>query len=89
MFVAGGEGKDGERKATEQEIIWDDEAVEALLDRSTGVTGGGQPADGEKPKEHWANEYLGSFKVAQYVTREADEQPEEEEVAHHFFNLLS
>ncbi|KAK6056737.1 hypothetical protein COOONC_05748 [Cooperia oncophora] len=34
--------------------------------------------DGEK-KEHWTNEYLSSFKVATYTTRETDDKEEEEE----------
>lgn len=37
-----------------------------------------QDKDGEK-KEHWTNEYLSSFKVATYTTREADDKEEEEE----------
>ncbi len=73
------EGKEGEKK-DQQEIIWDDSAVEALLDRSGGVGGTGEKTEDGKPKEHWANEYLSSFKVAQYVTREADEEEEEEPV---------
>uniref|UniRef100_A0A183E8B4 DNA helicase n=1 Tax=Gongylonema pulchrum TaxID=637853 RepID=A0A183E8B4_9BILA len=71
------EGEQGEKKTSEQEIIWDDEAVEALLDRSADDP---KEKAGEK-KEHWSNEYLSSFKVAQYTTREADEEEAEEEVS--------
>lgn len=59
----------------EHAIIWDDDAVEALLDRSVGDEP--QKPDGEK--KDWTNEYLSSFKVAQYVTREADEDDIEED----------
>ncbi|VDN02899.1 unnamed protein product [Thelazia callipaeda] len=69
------EGEQGEKKASEQEIIWDDEAVDALLDRSADDP---KEKSGEK-KEHWSNEYLSSFKVAQYTTREADEEEVEDE----------
>uniref|UniRef100_A0A7E5A0P2 DNA helicase n=1 Tax=Panagrellus redivivus TaxID=6233 RepID=A0A7E5A0P2_PANRE len=68
---------DGEKKPGENEIIWDDDAVDALLDRTVGEAP--KPEEGEKKKEHWTNEYLSSFKVAQYVTREADEEEEPEE----------
>lgn len=51
----------GEKKEkNEQEIVWDDEAVEALLDRTAGEVE--EKPSGEK-KEHWSNEYLSSFKV--------------------------
>ena len=33
----------------------------------------------EGKKEHWTNEYLSSFKVATYNTKEAEEHEEEEE----------
>ncbi|KAK6104410.1 CHD C-terminal 2 domain family protein [Brugia pahangi] len=69
------EGEQGEKKTSEQEIIWDDEAVDALLDRSADDP---KEKSGEK-KEHWSNEYLSSFKVAQYTTREADEEELEDE----------
>lgn len=64
-----------EKKANDHEIIWDDEAVDALLDRS--AISKPQPTEGEK--KDWTNEYLSSFKVAQYVTREADEDEIEED----------
>lgn len=47
-----------DKKANEQAIVWDDKAVDALLERNTEEY---QPT-GEK-KEHWTNEYLSSFKV--------------------------
>uniref|UniRef100_A0A8R1HU68 Uncharacterized protein n=1 Tax=Caenorhabditis japonica TaxID=281687 RepID=A0A8R1HU68_CAEJA len=69
------EGAEGDgKKANEQEIVWDDAAVDFLLDRNKEEEG---PTDGEK-KEHWTNEYLSSFKVATYTTKEADEQDEDE-----------
>jgi hypothetical protein len=79
------EGKEGEKK-DQQEIIWDDSAVEALLYRDHDATATKQPdavGEGGEKKEHWANEYLSSFKVAQYVTREADEDAEEDQVCDH------
>lgn len=73
------EGGDGTATTTakpEQQIIWDDRAVDALLDRSqTGET----MAD-DSEKENWANEYLSSFKLAQYEIGEAEEEEEEEPV---------
>ncbi|WKX97540.1 hypothetical protein Q1695_013309 [Nippostrongylus brasiliensis] len=69
------EGADG-KKSNENEIVWDDDAVDALLDRSRDTDP--KDKDGEK-KEHWTNEYLSSFKVATYTTRETDDKEEEEE----------
>ncbi|KHJ95791.1 CHDCT2 domain protein [Oesophagostomum dentatum] len=69
----GEDGKEG-KKANENEIVWDDEAVDALLDR----TRDNEPKDGDK-KEHWTNEYLSSFKVATYTTRETDDKEEDED----------
>ncbi|XGW08722.1 hypothetical protein V3C99_011215 [Haemonchus contortus] len=73
-----GEAAEGEpgKKANENEIVWDDAAVEALLDRDRDTEP--KDKDGEK-KEHWTNEYLSSFKVATYTTRETDDKEEEEE----------
>lgn len=68
---------DKEKKANEHEIIWDDEAVDALLNRATGDEP--KPTEGGEKKEHWTNEYLSSFKVAQYVTREADDEVSDED----------
>lgn len=70
------EGDGDGKKPNENEIIWDDGAVEALLDRTAGDEKKPEVPEGEK-KEHWTNEYLSSFKVAQYTTREADEEEEE------------
>merc|ERR1712142_715580 len=52
-------------------IHYTDEAIESLLDRS---------AKGIEEKENWANEYLNSFKVATYATKEEEEETEEVEV---------
>jgi len=49
-------------------IHYDDKAIDELLDRSQ---------EGIEQKEMWANEYLGSFKVASYATKEAEEVEEE------------
>lgn len=72
------EGADGEgtssKKPNEQEIVWDDAAVDFLLDRNKEEEG----QDGEK-KEHWTNEYLSSFKVATYNTKEADDADDDED----------
>lgn len=46
-------------------IHYDDEAIDSLLDRSK---------EGIEQKEMMANEYLSSFKVASYVTREHEEE---------------
>ncbi|CAG9819147.1 unnamed protein product [Phaedon cochleariae] len=51
----------------DEAIHYDDKAVRELLDRSK---------EGIEQKESWANEYLSSFKVASYVTKE--EEVEEE-----------
>lgn len=59
----------------EHEIVWDDDAVNVLLDRDSHET----PKDengGER--KDLANDYLSSFKVAQYVTRQIDEPKDEE-----------
>ncbi|XP_023020569.2 chromodomain-helicase-DNA-binding protein Mi-2 homolog [Leptinotarsa decemlineata] len=57
-----------ENQGKEDEAIhYDDRAVSELLDRSK---------EGIEQKESWANEYLSSFKVASYVTKE--EEAEEE-----------
>lgn len=60
-----GEG-DGKKKANEHEIVWDDDAVDALLDRTRGeeVKKEGEGGEG-KEKKDWTNEYLSSFKVRQ------------------------
>ncbi|KRT82171.1 helicase [Oryctes borbonicus] len=58
--------KEDEGKEDEA-IHYDDKAVGELLDRSK---------EGIEQKENWANEYLSSFKVASYVTKEGDNEEE-------------
>ncbi|RZF43693.1 hypothetical protein LSTR_LSTR010775 [Laodelphax striatellus] len=58
--------KEEEGKGDEA-IHYDDKAVEELLDRSKM---------GIEQKENWSNEYLSSFKVASYVTKEEEEEEE-------------
>lgn len=58
--------KEDEGKEDEA-IHYDDKAVSELLDRSK---------EGIEQKENWANEYLSSFKVASYVTKEGDNEEE-------------
>ena len=65
MVIFQGEGK--EKEGEGDDIVYDDETVEALLNRSQ---------DGIEEKESWANEYLSSFKVAQYQTKEETEEVE-------------
>merc|ERR1712088_70332 len=60
--------EDGE---SPNDIVYSDEAVFALLDRSK---------EGIEEKESWANEYLSSFKVAQYATKEGGEPEEDIEI---------
>lgn len=55
----------------EEAIHYDDKAVAELLDRSNR---------GVEEKESWANEYLSSFKVASYATKEENEEAEETEI---------
>uniref|UniRef100_A0A8D8WT53 Chromodomain-helicase-DNA-binding protein Mi-2 homolog n=1 Tax=Cacopsylla melanoneura TaxID=428564 RepID=A0A8D8WT53_9HEMI len=64
--------KEEEGKGDEA-IHYDDKAVFELLDRSK---------EGLEQKENWSNEYLSSFKVASYVTKDEDEeeQPENTEI---------
>lgn len=59
--------KEEEGKEVEA-IHYDDKAVEDLLDRTKM---------GIEQKENWSNEYLSSFKVASYVTKEEEEEEEE------------
>merc|ERR1719474_2646376 len=60
--------EDGE---SPNDIVYDDKAVASLLDRSQ---------EGIEEKESWANEYLSSFKVATYATKEGGEPEEEVEI---------
>ncbi|XP_023225799.1 chromodomain-helicase-DNA-binding protein Mi-2 homolog [Centruroides sculpturatus] len=52
-------------------IHYDEKAIDGLLDRTK---------EGIEQKELWANEYLSSFKVAAYVTKEAEEKEPETEI---------
>lgn len=56
---------------SENAIHYDDKAIESLLDRSN---------EGIEQKELWANEYLSSFKVAAYATKEAEEEEPETKI---------
>lgn len=55
----------------EEAIHYDDRAVQELLDRSNR---------GIEEKESWANEYLSSFKVASYSTKEDVEEDVDTEI---------
>merc|ERR1711997_163365 len=61
--------KEGE--GNDDDIVYATKAVEALLDRSQ---------EGIEEKESWANEYLSSFKVATYQTKDAGGPDEDVEV---------
>jgi chromodomain-helicase-DNA-binding protein 4 len=52
-------------------IHYDDDQIKGLLDRTQ---------EGIEQKEMWANEYLSSFKVASYVTKEVEEEEPETEI---------
>ncbi|KAI6228682.1 hypothetical protein M3Y99_01199800 [Aphelenchoides fujianensis] len=69
--------KEEESDKDEHAIHWDDDAVAALLNREGDEQPQPTSSGGEK-KEHWTNEYLSSFKVAQYVTKEVDEEEDED-----------
>merc|ERR1711915_775504 len=59
-----------EEEGKEDEAIhYDNRAIEELLDRTK---------EGIEQKENWANEYLSSFKVASYVTKEGEEEEMED-----------
>jgi chromodomain-helicase-DNA-binding protein 4 len=58
-----------EESSKDEAIHYDDDAVEKLLDRST---------EGVEEKENWANDYLSSFKVASYATKDQDEEDDVE-----------
>ncbi|KAK7794704.1 hypothetical protein R5R35_008025 [Gryllus longicercus] len=61
-----------EEEGKEDEAIhYDDKAIDELLDRSK---------EGIEQKENWANEYLSSFKVASYVTKEGEDEEEATEI---------
>lgn len=54
-----------EEEGKEETIHYDEKAVEELLDRSSKA---------DEEKETWANDYLSSFKVAQYATKDQDDE---------------
>lgn len=54
-----------EESNNDEAIHYDDKAVEELLDRTNR---------GVEDKENWANDYLSSFKVASYATKDQDEE---------------
>lgn len=62
-----GDSKDGEEGSV---IHYDDNAISKLLDRSQDAT--------EDTEIQNMNEYLSSFKVAQYVVREEDGEVRDE-----------
>ena len=68
LFNAEEGEEEGESK---DDIVYDDAAIEKLLDRSQ---------DGIEEKESWSNDYLSSFKVATYQTKEQGAPEEEVEV---------
>jgi chromodomain-helicase-DNA-binding protein 4 len=60
-----------EEGESSNDIVYDDKAVAQLLDRSQ---------EGIEEKESWANEYLSSFKVATYNTKDSGAPEEEVEI---------
>uniref|UniRef100_A0A0N4ZRZ9 PHD-type domain-containing protein n=1 Tax=Parastrongyloides trichosuri TaxID=131310 RepID=A0A0N4ZRZ9_PARTI len=67
------ENNDG--KPSENAIVWDDEAIDKLLERKLF-----DPNEKVEEKKDWSDEYLSTFKVATYATKEVEEEEEEEEV---------
>merc|ERR1739844_512848 len=65
------EGETNEEGESANDIVYDDAAINQLLDRSQ---------EGIEEKESWANEYLSSFKVATYQTKDAGGPDEDVEV---------
>ncbi|KAL2084909.1 hypothetical protein ACEWY4_020427 [Coilia grayii] len=66
------EAPEAENKEEDSSVIhYDDKAIDRLLDRNQDVT--------EDNEMQSMNEYLSSFKVAQYVVKDEDEEEEEEE----------
>merc|ERR1740128_669521 len=63
--------EDENEEGDSNDIVYDEQTVNALLDRTQ---------EGIEEKESWANEYLSSFKVATYQTKEGGDGQEEEEV---------
>ncbi|XP_042291227.1 chromodomain-helicase-DNA-binding protein 4a isoform X2 [Thunnus maccoyii] len=71
LFKDEAEARSGENKEEDSSIIhYDDKAIDRLLDRNQDAT--------DDTELQSMNEYLSSFKVAQYVVK--DEEEEEEEV---------
>uniref|UniRef100_A0A0N5C749 DNA helicase n=1 Tax=Strongyloides papillosus TaxID=174720 RepID=A0A0N5C749_STREA len=65
--------ENGEPKPIENAIVWDDDAIDKLLER--------KPFDpNEKVEKDWSDEYLSTFKVATYATKEVEEEEDETEV---------
>lgn len=58
--------------------MYDDAAIERLLDRSGGTTVAEKVADDE-PVNEGINEYLSSFKVAFYQVKEADDADDDDD----------
>jgi chromodomain-helicase-DNA-binding protein 4 len=69
--AAEGEAAEEGEGESKNDIVYDDSTINALLDRSK---------EGIDEKESWANEYLSSFKVATYQTKDSGEPEEEVEV---------
>merc|ERR1712029_363730 len=67
LFKEGEEGKEAEKEGEGEDIVYDDKTINELLNRTQ---------EGIEEKESWANEYLSSFKVAQYQTKEQVEEVE-------------
>lgn len=69
--------KEEDGKEDTNTIHYDDKAVEELLDRSKGEEAK-TDEDGNENKE-WSNDYLSSFKVATYATKDQDEEEDDVE----------
>uniref|UniRef100_A0A0N5C6R3 PHD-type domain-containing protein n=1 Tax=Strongyloides papillosus TaxID=174720 RepID=A0A0N5C6R3_STREA len=67
--------ENGEGKPSENAIVWDDEAIDKLLERKPF-----DPNEKVDDKKDWSDEYLSTFKVATYATKEVEEEEEDEEV---------
>lgn len=70
--------KEEEGKDDTNTIHYDDKAVEELLDRNTKVEDDKKDDEKEKEKE-WSNDYLSSFKVATYATKDQDDEEDDVE----------
>ena len=72
LFKDDAEGKVTDRHEDDSasRIVYDDEAISKLLDRSQ---------EGQEEKEEAMNEYLSSFKVAKYAVKEMQEEEDEPE----------